>query len=256
MSGNTNEFYNFKLDRNLPIPLYYQIEKFISDKIKKGDLKPGEKLPTEIELMNLLKVSRITIRKAAENLLRNNLIEIKKGQGTFIKSKQFYEPVFGIRSYTEEALKQGFLPSTKILEIKIIQPSEEILKNLKLNKDDKIYSIIRLRYLNGEPTGVDYTFIPVNYTPGLSKDDFEEYGKKQSLYNLLESKYNLILDEAEEIITATLTKKYEAELLGLKSKSPINLRKRVVYLPNKSPLLYMKAIYKTSYKTTLKGRPR
>jgi GntR family transcriptional regulator len=254
MNVNTDKFSELKLDKNLPIPLYYQVEKYIRDLIGKGDLKPGYKIPTEIEFMNTLNISRTTIRKATNNLLRDNLIEIKKGQGTFIKNKQFYEPVFGIISYAEEALKQGFIPATKILDLNIIKASEEISGILKLPKNSPVYRIKRLRLLNGNAIGIDNTFLPAKYVPKLTKEDFEEYGIKQSLYHLLENKYGLVLDIAEENFTATLTTKKDAELLGMKSKVPILLRKRTVFLPDKSPLLFMESSYKSSLKTVLKGK--
>jgi len=243
------------INKNSPIPLYYQIEEYFRKKVKNNEIIEGCQIPTEKELMQALGVSRITVRKAMDNLLRDGLIEIRKGHGTFVATKQFYEPVAGIRSYTEEALKQGFTPSTKILKLQKIKPPEDVAKNLNISEKDNVYEIIRLRLLDQKPTGYDVTYIPEIYVPGLSKDDFKEYGKGQSLYNLLEEKYNLTLAEAEETISATLTNKKESEHLGLNYRSPINLRKRVVFLPNKKPLLYMKSIYKTSYKTRLKGRP-
>jgi len=254
MNSIIKKFHKLKLEKSSPVPLYYQIEKFIRNMIDNKNLKPGDKLPTEFELMNILNVSRTTIRKLASNLLMDDLIEIKRSQGTFIKTKKFYEPIFGIISFTEEALKQGFKPSTKILDLGIIKPSEEIASILKLKINSKIYKIKRLRFLNGKPIGIDNTYLPINHVPNLKKTDFEEYGKKQSLYYLLEVNYKLILNHAEEIITATFTTKNNEELLDLKPKVPILFRHRIIFLPNDTPLLIMRSIYTYSFKTSLKGR--
>lgn len=245
---------SYQIDKNIPIPLYYQIERILREKIHSHEIKPGEKLPTEKELEEAFGVSRVTVRRAITNIVRDGLIEIKRGHGTFLRTENFEEPVSGLRSYTEEALKQGYQPSLKMLTFKKIKPNDEILKKLMLNKDDYIFIIVRLRLLNNEPSGIDTTYIPVKLVPKLSKSDFKEYAKEQSLYYILENKYKLILNEAEEIIDATLTNKEESILLSLDNNSPINLRKRVVFLPDNTPLLYMKSIYKTRYKIKLKGR--
>jgi len=254
MNSIIKKFYKLKLEKNSPVPLYYQIEKFIRKMIDKKVLKPGDKLPTELELMNIFDVSRTTIRKLASNLLIDNLIEIRRSQGTFIKTKKFYEPIFGIVSFTEEALKQGFIPSTKILDLNIVKSDEEIATTLKLKINSEVYEIKRLRFLSGKPIGIDDTYLPINHVPDLKKTDFEEHGKKQSLYYLLEHNYKLVLDHAEEIITASFATKNDAVLLGLKAKMPILFRHRIIFLPNNTPLLVMRSIYTYSFKTSLKGR--
>ncbi len=245
---------NYQIEKNTPIPLYYQIERILREKIYNHEIKPGEKLPTEKELVGEFDVSRPTVRRAVTNIMRDGLIEIKRGRGTFLKTENFEEPIAGLRSYTEEALKQGYRPSSKMLSFKRIKPDDEIIKKLMLNKDDAIFTIIRLRLLDNDPSGIDTTYIPVRLAPKLSKSDFKEHGKEQSLYYILENKYKLILNTAEEIVDATLTNRKESILLGIDNNSPINLRKRVVFLPDNTPLLYMKSIYKTRYKIKLKGR--
>lgn len=254
MSSIKEKFYKLRLEKSLPIPLYYQIEKLIREMIGNKDLKPGDKIPTELELMNIFDVSRTTIRITVNNLLRDNFIEIIRSQGTFIKTKKFYEPLYGIVSFTEEVLEQGFTPSMKILDLNIIEPDKEVATIIKLKRSSEVYKIKRLRLLNGKTIGIDTTYLPANYVPNLKKTDFEEHGKKQSLYYLLEHKYKLVLDHSEEIITANFTTKKDRELLGLKSNIPIIFVHRIIFLPNNSPLLFIRLIYNCSFKASLKGR--
>jgi GntR family transcriptional regulator len=201
-------------------------------------------------------VSRTTVRQALADLTREGLLERRRGHGTYVTSvpRQFDEPVLGIRSYTEEALKQGFTPRSKVLSFRVVKPTAEVRNELRLAEDEEVFLIKRLRLLNGDPSGVDRTFIPVKLVPRLSKSDFSDEEESQSLYFVLEHKYGLTLFEAEEIIGATATNNEESELLGVKANSPINLRKRVVFLPDGTPLLYMSAVYKNRYRVHLKGR--
>jgi len=242
---------NLELDKNSPIPIYFQIENKIREKIDSGEYKEGYKLPSEQELVEKLNVSRPTIRHAMNNLVRDGLLKIKRGSGTFIKTKDFEEPVLGIRSYTREAMKKGYIPNTKILGFQIIEQDSELSKIFK--SEEKVVKIRRLRYLNDEPTAIDVTYIPIKFVPNISKQDFKESGENQSLYNLLKTKYHLILSHGEETIDATIVDNDESKLLLMNTDEPINLRRRVLYTKDDEPLLYMKSIYKTRYKVKLEG---
>lgn len=239
-----------------PIPLYFQIAENIREQIESGQIKHGEQIPPEKELEELFGVSRTTVRQALADLTRDGLLERRRGQGTYVRSlrRQFDEPVLGIRSYTEEAIKQGFRPKAKVLSFRVLEAPVEVCNELSLAAGEDVFLIKRLRLLDGDPSGVDMTYIPVKLVPALSKDDFSDEEDTQSLYFILENKYGLTLSEAEEIIDATATNEEESRLLGVKNNTPINLRKRVVFLPDETPLLYMKSVYKNRYRVRLKRR--
>lgn len=239
------------INKNSPIPLYFQLEEIIKEKIKLGFLIPGEPIPTEKKLEENYGISRTTIRQAINNLKRDGYLEVRRSQGTFVKPVQFDEPVFGIRSYTEEAIKQGFSPGSSMLKFEKIKPAAEIREELKLEENEMAFKIKRLRFLNGKPTAIDTSYVPCKLVPKLSKDDFKESGYEQSLYYILEKKYGLLLNEAEEIIDATIINNEESLLLELEVNSPINLRIRIVYASSGTPICYMKSIYKNRYRVKL-----
>ena len=239
------------INKNSPIPLYFQLEEIIKEKIKFGLLVPGDSIPTEKKLEENYGISRTTIRQAINNLKRDGYLEVRRSKGTFVKFTQFDEPVLGIRSYTEEAVKQGFSPGSNILKFEKIKPVVEIREELKLDENDLVFKIKRLRFLNGKPTAIDTSYVPSKLVPKLAKDDFKESGYEQSLYYILEKKYGLELSEAEEIIDATTINNEESLLLELEVNSPINLRIRVVFLSNGTPVCYMKSIYKNRYRVKL-----
>jgi GntR family transcriptional regulator len=244
------------ISKKSPIPLYYQIAESLRKQIESGQIGRGEQIPPEKELEDLFGVSRTTIRQALADLTRDGLLERRRGQGTYVTSaqQQFDEPVMGIRSYTEEAAKQGFRPTTKMLAFKVLSATVEVRNELRLSEDEQVFLVKRLRLLNGDPSGVDTTYIPVRLVPALSKDDFSVEGETQSLYFILEHQYGCLLDEAEELIDATATTEEESRLLAVKNSTPINHRKRVVFLPDGTPLLYMNSVYKNRYRVRLKRR--
>lgn len=242
------------IDKKSVIPLYFQLQENLRQKILSGFYKPGDLLPSEKQLTEKFEVSRTTVRQSIKNLEREGLIETKRALGSFVKLEHFDEPILGIRSYTDEALKQGYIPSSKIINFGIINASSEIKEVLKLNENEDVYIIKRLRSLNELPTGIDTSYVPVRLAPNLTRKDFKNTGVEQSLYRILENKYNLCLFTAEEIIDATTVNNEEAIILGFNVNYPINLRIRTVFLPDGTPCIYMKSVYKNRYKIQLRGR--
>ena len=126
-----NNFKNIILQKNSPIPLYFQVEKIIREKIYSEELKVGDKIPTEIELGEIFNVSRTTLRQALSNLVKSGLLEIRRGDGTFVSSKSFEYPISKIRSFSDEAVKKGFHPKTIFLDLKKVKTPECLTEFLK-----------------------------------------------------------------------------------------------------------------------------
>jgi len=213
------KFKNISLQVDSPVPLYFQIEKIIREKIYSGELKKGEKIPTELELEKIFCVSRTTLRRAISNLVRSGLIEIRRGDGSYVSSKSFGYTTSQIRSFSDEAVKQGFHPRTIIIDFKVIKPFKELLEFLEIGSEEKIIYIKRQRLLNNEPVGVDRIFIPLKFAPQLSRGNFKEEGEEQSLYNVLKTKFGINLKHGKEIIVAILVSNEDAALLDIKQSA-------------------------------------
>jgi len=140
------------------IPLYYQLENILREKIKSGEYRPGDPFPTEDQLVQSYRVSRITVRQALASLEKDRLIIRTRGKGTFVTEEQGYLEPMKLTGMIEDLIAMGIKTKTKIINFNFVHPQRKILKNLKLKENDKVLWIERVRMI--EKTPISYI---VNY---------------------------------------------------------------------------------------------
>lgn len=225
----------YSLDKNSEIPLYSQLKSDIIARIDSGEYEVGYKLPSEKELMKLFDISRTTVRQAVDILVREGYLEIKRGVGTFVKKQKRYN-VWGLeelRSFEDEAFKQGLETKTEELSIDIVDLDGE-LENIFGNKYDRFYKLIRLRYVEDEPSVLVDTYVPYDIAPDLDRYNFSEI----SLFSTLKKDYNVIINYAEKTFRALNVDRKDAELLEIEEGTAIQLVKTVTYNDFKKPFEY------------------
>lgn len=204
------------LDEKLPVSLYYQLKEILIKRIKENEWPVNTRIPTERELCELYRVSRITVRQALDELEKEGLLYRKQGRGTFVTVPKLEQRLGSFYSFSEEIRKMGAVPEANIIDFDINESSEKISEILKIEKGAKIYSIKRLRKADNEPFAIETSYIPVSVAPGLSKASVEQNG----LYNTLKDTFGIIPDEAEESFEAVLIAgEYEAARLNVKKNS-------------------------------------
>lgn len=208
------------------IPLYHQVEDYIRKKIRDEKLKPGDLLPTEAELEEILKVSRTTIRIAISELQHEGIVYKQQGRGTFVAKRSYEEQLPLLKSFTEDAIAKGCKSRASVLGKDIIVPDEKIAGRLKLTENDKVLKLFRVRYLDGEPIQVTTTHVPLKEIPNMDLDkiDFTQ----ASLYEEME-KSGVVFASGEEIIEVDVAGAIDAALMGVECGSPIFVTKRIVF---------------------------
>ena len=188
-----------KIDKKSRIPIYYQLVDIISEEISRGVYKENDQLITEREYCEKYNVSRATVRQAIGILERDGIIYKIQGKGTFIAPTKIEQPLEQFYSFGDIISKSGLKPSSEILSFESIDATNNIKKIMKLEDNEQVYKLVRLRLANNEPILFETTFLPKNRFPNLRKEAIEEYG----LYSTLKSDYNTILDYATETFSAT-----------------------------------------------------
>jgi len=151
------------------IPLYYQVEAVIRKKIESGVFKHGDKIPSELELANEFHVSRITIRKAVENLVQDGLLRKQQGIGTLVTKHLVSDAMNSLESFTEKMERQGRKVSSTLLDVCIQVPSEDIAESPNLSLGGQVLKISRIRNVDGLPLALFTTYVPVNL--GIPPDE-------------------------------------------------------------------------------------
>ncbi|RLL41116.1 GntR family transcriptional regulator [Oceanobacillus piezotolerans] len=229
------------INKNSPIPIYYQLEEEIRTLIKQ-ELNPGDLLPSEREYAEKYDISRMTVRQAINNLVKEGLIYRQKGRGTFIAEKKFEQDLSGLSSFSEDMRNRGLTPSNKLLSFQIMADNPRAASILKVEPNDELYVIKRLRLANEEPIALETIFTPKKLVGELSLDHFNV-----SFYDYIENTLNLSIAYGEQTIEAALAKTEEARELNIPRGKPVLVMERTSYLKDEqqTPIEYVNSIYRS-----------
>jgi GntR family transcriptional regulator len=220
-------------------PKYTHIIQYFVDRINSGELKDSDKLPTEDVLCSYFNVSRITVRKALNELLYEGYIIKKHGKGSYVNTGIAQMQLNSLQGFTEEMRSRGMEASSKLLGVTLLNADNIVAGRLQVEEGSKVYCIERLRMANGEPMSIEKVYIPYYLC-----SDIEKYDLSGSLYDILEKHYNLAPKKAEQCIEATTGTKREQEILNIKLRAPVLKIERTTYLPSNTPLEYVTSIYR------------
>ena len=229
-----------KVNKFNHIPIYYQIKEEIKERINSGDLKFEDKIPSEYEISIAVKVSRMTVRHAIKELIKEDLLFIKKGKGTFVGRPKLKRDLSILNSLTKEMQSSRYKAFNKLLGIDIIFPSEDLSITLEIDRKERVFQIKRLRYLEDNPVFIETSFVPYNICPQLIREDLET----NSLYYLFENKYGIILDNAIMSIETVPADEYQSKIFKIEKDIPILLFEQTTYSKDNKIIQFMRLVSK------------
>lgn len=231
------------LDREGPLPLYFQLREALLAEIRVQGLKPGDRLPTEAELERRYRVSRSTIRQALQHLEGQGLVSRIQGKGTFVGSPKIqHVPV--LASFSELLRSQGYEPSHRLLASAVRPAPAAVAEGLGLEEAAPTRFLRRLFLADGDPVGVAETWIPRALLG--PHDELLEHGAIEdgSLYELLQAEpIGLSLARAVETINPGLAEEPDAGLLRCEPGSPLLVIKRVTFTPEGRPVEWTRLLF-------------
>jgi DNA-binding GntR family transcriptional regulator len=197
---------HLSIDRSSPVPLYHQVVQGIEAAIHTGLLEPGSRLENEIDLAAQLNLSRPTMRKAMDELVRSGLLVRKRGVGTQVVSSQVRRPL-ELSSLYDDLANNGSKPTTEVLTFAHVEADDATQKALHLQAGAKVYHFTRLRKVGGKPLALMENWV---------RDDIthidEDLLGSQGLYSILRGGgVNFRL--ATQRIGAMVANEYQAPLL-------------------------------------------
>lgn len=143
------------------------LENYLISEISKGNLKVGDKIPSEAELVEMFHFGRQTVHNTLAELAVKGIIERIPGKGSFVSSRPVNRNIQKKMSFTEDMQSIGMVPGSNLLEFRVITGKEvpAVAEELKIAPSDTLYLISRLRTGNGTPIALQYTYIPTHYLP-------------------------------------------------------------------------------------------
>lgn len=213
---------------------YLGIYNHIKNSIEEEEIKAGEKLPSENQLMEKYQVSRDTIRKALDLLEEDGYIHKIKGKGSYILDiNKFNFPITGITSFKEISKNMGAISSTIVEELELIVPDNYLIKKLELSKADKLWKVIRVREIDHKKIILDKDYFNNRYIPKLNKKICES-----SIYEYIEGELDLNIGFAKKEITVEKSTNEDKEYLDLEGFNMVVVVKSYTYLDDASLFQY------------------
>ena len=232
----------FQLDRQSPMPLYYQIKEWIRGMIHAGELKPGDRIPPEDILSQQLQVSRMTMRRALCDLAGEGLLIRKRAVGTLVAIPRQELPFFvnKLSGLTEEMADKGITVQSRVLTHERQQATYEISRHLKLQLHEYVILIRRLRSTNNAPLVIENTYHPLERFPDLLNTDFTN----RSIYNFIHEHYQVRPHQAQDSFVASIADMEEAKFLDIEIGAPVMRYQRIALDIQGEPIEFTQSIYR------------
>jgi GntR family transcriptional regulator len=224
-------------------PLYQQIKSLITQSLQSGEWKPGELMPSEVELAARFKVSQGTVRKAIDELAAENLVVRRQGKGTFVATHHEERAHFRfLKLVPNEGVPHQF--DNRIIEVKRIRAPAEVVRLLELKSGDSVVYIRRVMSFDGAPTILEELWLPGQVFKGLTAERLVEY--KGPMYGLFESEFGTRMIRATEKIRAVAADPVVADYLEIPSGTPLLCVDRVSFTYGDRPVELRRGMYLTA----------
>ena len=185
-------------------------------------LNVGDSIPAERQLGHDLGVSRLTVRAALDELVREGYLVRRRGAGTFVAEPKVAKGI-AITSFSDDMRARGLTPASRTLALHVELAGARLGRILHVSPSEQVLSVKRLRLADGEPMAIELLHTRASLVPGLTATDLEE----NSFYDLLADRYGISIVGGTQIVEPTVTNEEESEVLGVPLHSPALLFERV-----------------------------
>lgn len=226
-------------------PLYQQIKALILQSLQQGEWKPGEAIPSEMDLAARFRVSQGTVRKAIDELAADNLVMRRQGKGTFVAThaEQHVQYRFlKLLPDTGDASVEGPAQRT-VLDCRRVRASADVARALALRSGDPVVQARRILSFAGEPTILEDIWLPGQAFKGLTAEQMANY--QGPTYAMFELDFGVRMVRAEEKIRAVLADGEQAQLLHTPAGTPLLSVERTAYTYNDVPMELRRGLYRT-----------
>jgi GntR family transcriptional regulator len=206
--------------------------------LKSGTYEVGDLIPTEEELCERFQVSRITVRRATEELAREGYLVTRQGKGTFVARPKIQRHMPKMKSFSEEMLEEGHQPGSRVLSLRHERADQDVAVKLGLETDSWVWVVERLRLADGEPICLSLAYLSLPEHVAFTPLELEN---QVSLWTVLEGK-GIRMARSEETIQAVGAGSREANLLHVQVGSPLLLVEGTVFSDEEVSIEYHKIL--------------
>jgi GntR family transcriptional regulator len=199
----------------------------------------GEAIPSERQLTADLGVSRLTVRAALDELVRDGYLVRRRGSGTFVSEPKIAQELT-MTSFTEDMQRRGMSPASRTLELKIVPAGAQLGRLLHVSPSEPVMVAKRLRLADHETMAIETLHVRESLVPDLTAADLQEH----SFYELLRNRYVTTISGGVQTIEPTVTDEEESEALGVPLHSPAFLFERVSRDSSGEVVEFVRSVYR------------
>lgn len=220
-------------------PLYDQIKILLTRSLIAGEWKPGEAIPSEMELAVRYQVSQGTVRKAIDALAAENILIRRQGKGTYVATHTEPKHQYRFLRITPDK-GEKIHPKTTFIDVKRVKANTEIAGALELRAGAPVTAIRRLLVFAGKPVILDEVVVPSALAPNLTIEKIQE--SLGSIYSFFETTYGMRMIRAEERLHAVAADAFSARHLLVKPATPLLCVDRVAFTYGNKPVEWRRGL--------------
>ena len=224
-------------------PLYQQIKVLLTRSLQGGEWRPGELIPSELELAARFKVSQGTVRKAIDALADDNLLVRRQGKGTFVATHAEQEVRFRFLRLVPESGTPGGM-ARRFIDCRRQRAPADVARALALKAGDATLQVRRVLSFEGRPVVLDDIWLPGQAFKGLTAERLSDY--EGPMYRLFESEFGVRMIRADEKLRAVAADAESAALLDVAPGAPLLSVERLSFTYGDQPLELRRGLYNTS----------
>ena len=223
-------------------PLYRQIKALLMRSLQAGEWRPGDVMPSEMELAARFKVSQGTVRKAIDELAADNLVVRRQGRGTFVATHNEAQSQYRfLRLAPDDGIAGGV--ERRFIDCRRLRPPGDVARLLKLRSGDMAVQVRRVLSFHGQPVVFDDIWLPGQLFKGLTADRLSKY--RGPMYALFEAEFGIHMIRAEEEIRAVAADAASAALLEVAVGAPLLSVERLSRTWGDAPVEVRRGLYRT-----------
>ena len=199
----------------------------------------GHPIPAERQLAVELGVSRLTVRAALDELVRDGYLDRRHGSGTYVTEPKIAQPLT-LTSFSDDMRRRGMTPGSQTLELTTTVAGARLAHRLEVSPESRLVRVKRLRLADSQPMAMEVLHVPDSLVPGLTRADFEDH----SFYELLSERYGITIASGSQSIEPTVTNEEESEVLGVPLHTPAFLFERTTVSESGRIVEFVRSIYR------------
>lgn len=233
-------------------PMYRQIADTLREQISRGELKPGDALPTESALQETFSVSRVTVRQALKRLTEEQIIESIQGSGSYVKEERVNYDIYQLTGFYEKLADRNVDTHSDVKVFEVIKAGARLAEKLQLAPDDKVWHVKRVRFIKQKPVNLEETWMPLAMFADLTWEVMEN-----SKYHYIEQIKKMVIDRSEQELLPIMPSEETIAALSLDPAKPILEKVSRGFLKDGRVFEYSRNVFNSDdYKFTLVAKRR